>query len=136
MQTKSNVYIYSVIVLFMYIQFNALSVIHPCLSNVQSFFVYDIDMLSCLQVNTLGGEADRLQQTHPQNATQIHLKRDELITNWEQIRTLAAERHARLNDSYRWVNIHLICLWSLQIEILMLSSAYTVLACDLMIFFF
>uniref|UniRef100_A0A672RZ83 Spectrin alpha chain, non-erythrocytic 1 n=1 Tax=Sinocyclocheilus grahami TaxID=75366 RepID=A0A672RZ83_SINGR len=53
------------------------------------------------KVNTLGGEADRLQQTHPQNASQIHLKRDELITNWEQIRTLAAERHARLNDSYR-----------------------------------
>ncbi|KAI2651505.1 Spectrin alpha chain, non-erythrocytic 1 [Labeo rohita] len=52
-------------------------------------------------VNTLGGEADRLQQTHPQNASQIHLKRDELITNWEQIRTLAAERHARLDDSYR-----------------------------------
>uniref|UniRef100_A0A4W5RGL1 Spectrin alpha, non-erythrocytic 1 n=1 Tax=Hucho hucho TaxID=62062 RepID=A0A4W5RGL1_9TELE len=53
------------------------------------------------KVNTLGGEAERLQQTHPQNASQIHLKRDELITNWEQIRTLAAERHARLNDSYR-----------------------------------
>uniref|UniRef100_A0A672M0V2 Spectrin alpha chain, non-erythrocytic 1-like n=1 Tax=Sinocyclocheilus grahami TaxID=75366 RepID=A0A672M0V2_SINGR len=52
------------------------------------------------KVNTLGGEADRLQQTHPQNASQIHLKRDELITNWEQIRTLAAERHTRLNDSY------------------------------------
>ncbi|TSL04208.1 Spectrin alpha chain, non-erythrocytic 1 [Bagarius yarrelli] len=40
-------------------------------------------------------------KTYPQNASQIHLKRDELITNWEQIRTLAAERHARLNDSYR-----------------------------------
>uniref|UniRef100_A0AAR2JQ37 Spectrin alpha chain, non-erythrocytic 1 n=1 Tax=Pygocentrus nattereri TaxID=42514 RepID=A0AAR2JQ37_PYGNA len=53
------------------------------------------------KVNTLGGEAERLQQTHPQNASQIHLKRDELITNWEQIRTLAAERHAHLNDSYR-----------------------------------
>uniref|UniRef100_A0A6Q2YQH6 Spectrin alpha chain, non-erythrocytic 1 n=1 Tax=Esox lucius TaxID=8010 RepID=A0A6Q2YQH6_ESOLU len=53
------------------------------------------------KVNTLGEEAERLQQTHPQNASQIHLKRDELITNWEQIRTLAAERHARLNDSYR-----------------------------------
>uniref|UniRef100_A0A8C9RAW9 Spectrin alpha chain, non-erythrocytic 1 n=1 Tax=Scleropages formosus TaxID=113540 RepID=A0A8C9RAW9_SCLFO len=53
------------------------------------------------KVNTLGTEAERLQQTHPQNASQIHLKRDELITNWEQIRTLAAERHARLNDSYR-----------------------------------
>ncbi|XP_035236243.1 spectrin alpha chain, non-erythrocytic 1 isoform X2 [Anguilla anguilla] len=53
------------------------------------------------KVNTLGSEAERLQQTHPQNASQIHLKRDELITNWEQIRTLAAERHARLNDSYR-----------------------------------
>lgn len=55
-----------------------------------------------VQVNTLGGEAERLQQTHPQNASQIQLKRDELITNWEQIRTLAAERHARLNDSYRY----------------------------------
>uniref|UniRef100_A0A4W5NL36 Spectrin alpha, non-erythrocytic 1 n=1 Tax=Hucho hucho TaxID=62062 RepID=A0A4W5NL36_9TELE len=53
------------------------------------------------KVNTLGGEAERLQQTHPQNASQIHLKRDELITNWDQIRTLAAERHAHLNDSYR-----------------------------------
>lgn len=56
---------------------------------------------ACDQVNTLGGEAERLQQTHPQNASQIQLKRDELITNWEQIRTLAAERHAHLNDSYR-----------------------------------
>uniref|UniRef100_A0A8C2Z1E6 Spectrin alpha chain, non-erythrocytic 1 n=1 Tax=Cyclopterus lumpus TaxID=8103 RepID=A0A8C2Z1E6_CYCLU len=53
------------------------------------------------KVNTLGGDAERLQQTHPQNATQIHLKKDELVTNWEQIRTLAAERHAHLNDSYR-----------------------------------
>uniref|UniRef100_A0A665WJB0 Spectrin alpha chain, non-erythrocytic 1 n=1 Tax=Echeneis naucrates TaxID=173247 RepID=A0A665WJB0_ECHNA len=53
------------------------------------------------KVNTLGGDAERLQQTHPQNASQIHLKKDELITNWEQIRTLAAERHARLNDSYQ-----------------------------------
>ncbi|KAF7653753.1 hypothetical protein LDENG_00078840 [Lucifuga dentata] len=53
------------------------------------------------KVNTLGGDAERLQQTHPQNAAQIHLKKDELITNWEQIRTLAAERHARLNDSYQ-----------------------------------
>ncbi|KAL7376331.1 hypothetical protein ABVT39_005765 [Epinephelus coioides] len=53
------------------------------------------------KVNTLGGDAERLQQTHPQNASQIHLKKDELITNWEQIRTLAAERHSRLNDSYR-----------------------------------
>ncbi|XP_055009555.1 spectrin alpha chain, non-erythrocytic 1 isoform X1 [Boleophthalmus pectinirostris] len=53
------------------------------------------------KVNTLGGDAERLQQTHPQNASQIHLKKDELVTNWEQIRTLAAERHARLDDSYR-----------------------------------
>uniref|UniRef100_A0A3B5KSW7 Spectrin alpha, non-erythrocytic 1 n=1 Tax=Xiphophorus couchianus TaxID=32473 RepID=A0A3B5KSW7_9TELE len=54
------------------------------------------------RVNTLGGDAERLQQTHPQNASQIHLKKDELITNWEQIQTLAAERHARLNDSYQY----------------------------------
>ncbi|XP_024120554.1 spectrin alpha chain, non-erythrocytic 1 isoform X3 [Oryzias melastigma] len=53
------------------------------------------------KVNTLGVEVERLQQTHPQNASQIHLKKDELITNWEQIRTLAAERRTRLNDSYQ-----------------------------------
>ncbi|XP_056289085.1 spectrin alpha chain, non-erythrocytic 1 [Pseudoliparis swirei] len=53
------------------------------------------------KVNTLGGDAERLQQTHPHNAAQIHLKKDELVANWEQIRTLAAERHAHLNDSYR-----------------------------------
>lgn len=53
------------------------------------------------QVNTLGGDAERLRETHPQNASQILLKKDELVTNWEQIRTLAAERHGRLNDSYR-----------------------------------
>lgn len=55
----------------------------------------------CLQVKALCAEADRLQQSHPLSATQIQVKREELITNWEQIRTLAAERHARLNDSYR-----------------------------------
>lgn len=54
-----------------------------------------------IQVDTLGVEVERLQQTHPQNASQIHLKKDELITNWEQIRTLAAERRTRLNDSYQ-----------------------------------
>ncbi|KAL4689789.1 hypothetical protein H8959_012580 [Pygathrix nigripes] len=53
------------------------------------------------RVKALCAEADRLQQSHPLSATQIQVKREELITNWEQIRTLAAERHARLNDSYR-----------------------------------
>uniref|UniRef100_A0A8C0M902 Spectrin alpha chain, non-erythrocytic 1 n=1 Tax=Canis lupus familiaris TaxID=9615 RepID=A0A8C0M902_CANLF len=54
------------------------------------------------QVKALCAEADRLQQSHPLSAAQIQVKREELIANWEQIRTLAAERHARLNDSYRW----------------------------------
>lgn len=54
-------------------------------------------------MKALCAEADRLQQSHPINASQIQVKREELIANWEQIRTLAAERHARLNDSYRWV---------------------------------
>ncbi|XP_035246925.1 spectrin alpha chain, non-erythrocytic 1-like isoform X2 [Anguilla anguilla] len=53
------------------------------------------------KVSTLGVEAERLQKTHPQNANQIEQKRNELIANWEQIRALAAERHTRLNDSYR-----------------------------------
>lgn len=54
-------------------------------------------------MKALCAEADRLQQSHPINASQIQVKREELIANWEQIRTLAAERHARLNDSYRCV---------------------------------
>uniref|UniRef100_A0A0G2K1E7 Spectrin alpha chain, non-erythrocytic 1 n=1 Tax=Rattus norvegicus TaxID=10116 RepID=A0A0G2K1E7_RAT len=53
------------------------------------------------KVKALCAEADRLQQSHPLSANQIQVKREELITNWEQIRTLAAERHARLDDSYR-----------------------------------
>ncbi|XP_066466623.1 spectrin alpha chain, non-erythrocytic 1 isoform X2 [Tiliqua scincoides] len=53
------------------------------------------------KVKALCSEADRLQQSHPPNASQIHVKREELIANWEQIRARAAERHARLNDSYR-----------------------------------
>uniref|UniRef100_A0A8D2LWH6 Spectrin alpha chain, non-erythrocytic 1 n=1 Tax=Varanus komodoensis TaxID=61221 RepID=A0A8D2LWH6_VARKO len=53
------------------------------------------------KVKALCVEADRLQQSHPPNAAQIQVKREELIANWEQIRTRAAERHARLNDSYR-----------------------------------
>ncbi|XP_077478046.1 spectrin alpha chain, non-erythrocytic 1 isoform X5 [Stigmatopora argus] len=53
------------------------------------------------KVNTLGADAEHLQETHPQNASQILLKKDELVTNWERIRSLAAERHARLNDANR-----------------------------------
>ncbi|KAE8583019.1 hypothetical protein XENTR_v10020411 [Xenopus tropicalis] len=53
------------------------------------------------KVKALCAESDRLQQSHPMNAPQIQVKGEELITNWEQIRTLAAERHARLNDSYK-----------------------------------
>ncbi|CAJ0968271.1 unnamed protein product [Ranitomeya imitator] len=53
------------------------------------------------KVKALRSESDRLQQSHPQNAPQIQVKGEELLTNWEQIRTLAAERHTRLNDSYK-----------------------------------
>uniref|UniRef100_A0A8D0CSM6 Spectrin alpha, non-erythrocytic 1 n=1 Tax=Sander lucioperca TaxID=283035 RepID=A0A8D0CSM6_SANLU len=51
----------------------------------------------------------RLQQTHPQNASQIHLKKDELVTNWEQIRTLAAEHSLVyfLSDSKQTINLSL-----------------------------
>ncbi|KAK2499565.1 hypothetical protein MC885_005835 [Smutsia gigantea] len=52
------------------------------------------------KVKALCPEADRLQQSHPLSTTQIQVKQEKLITNWEQIRTLAAERHARLHDSY------------------------------------
>ncbi|XP_056395740.1 spectrin alpha chain, non-erythrocytic 1 isoform X1 [Hyla sarda] len=53
------------------------------------------------KVKALRVESDRLQESHPQNAPQIQVKGEELLTNWEQIRTLAAERHTRLNDSYK-----------------------------------
>ncbi|XP_055516190.1 spectrin alpha chain, non-erythrocytic 1 isoform X2 [Leucoraja erinacea] len=53
------------------------------------------------KVKALTSEADRLQQSHPQNAAQIQVKQEELIQNWERIRTLAAQRHTRLDDSYR-----------------------------------
>ncbi|XP_072287916.1 spectrin alpha chain, non-erythrocytic 1 isoform X3 [Pyxicephalus adspersus] len=53
------------------------------------------------KVKALCAESERLQQSHPQNAPQIQVKGEELLTNWEQIRTLAAERHTRLYDSYK-----------------------------------
>ncbi|XP_063792530.1 spectrin alpha chain, non-erythrocytic 1 isoform X7 [Pseudophryne corroboree] len=53
------------------------------------------------KVKALCTESDRLQESHPQNAPQIQVKGKELLSNWEQIRTLAAERHTRLNDSYK-----------------------------------
>ncbi|KAM8933888.1 spectrin alpha chain, non-erythrocytic 1 isoform 3-T3 [Pelodytes ibericus] len=53
------------------------------------------------KVKALCAESDRLQKSHPMNAAQIQVKGEELITNWEQIRTIAAERHTRLNDSYK-----------------------------------
>ncbi|XP_063288681.1 spectrin alpha chain, non-erythrocytic 1 isoform X6 [Pelobates fuscus] len=53
------------------------------------------------KVKALCTESDRLQQSHPLNAVQIQAKGEELIANWDQIRTIAAERHTRLNDSYK-----------------------------------
>uniref|UniRef100_A0A8C0M7W9 Spectrin alpha chain, non-erythrocytic 1 n=1 Tax=Canis lupus familiaris TaxID=9615 RepID=A0A8C0M7W9_CANLF len=62
-------------------------------------WIKEKEQRSCLhfQVKALCAEADRLQQSHPLSAAQIQVKREELIANWEQIRTLAAERHARFN---------------------------------------
>uniref|UniRef100_A0A8B9TD69 Spectrin alpha chain, non-erythrocytic 1 n=1 Tax=Anas platyrhynchos TaxID=8839 RepID=A0A8B9TD69_ANAPL len=53
------------------------------------------------KVKALCAEADRLQQSHPINASQIQVKREELIANWEQIRTLAAERLQRFLADFR-----------------------------------
>ncbi|XP_077334821.1 spectrin alpha chain, non-erythrocytic 1 isoform X4 [Lithobates pipiens] len=53
------------------------------------------------KVKALRVESERLQESHPQNAPQIQVKGTELITNWEQIRSLAAERHTRLYDAYK-----------------------------------
>ena len=48
----------------------------------------------------LGSEADRLCDTHPEQAEDIRGKQDEIEQNWEKLRVKAAERKQRLDDSY------------------------------------
>ncbi|KAK7505097.1 hypothetical protein BaRGS_00003667 [Batillaria attramentaria] len=52
------------------------------------------------KVNALGQESVRLQGLHKDQADQIHGKQEEMEQNWEQLRSKAADRKSRLDDSY------------------------------------
>lgn len=52
------------------------------------------------KVVTLGREADRLCGIHQDHAPQIQNKHAEIVQNWEDLKTKAAERKRRLDDSY------------------------------------
>jgi len=52
------------------------------------------------KVQTLGQEAARLCEIHPDNADQIKSKHQEIVNNWERLTEKALERKRRLDDSY------------------------------------
>ena len=55
------------------------------------------------KVKSLGSEADRLTETHPDQGDEIRRKQGEIESNWERLRRRAIERRTRLEDSY---NLH------------------------------
>lgn len=58
--------------------------------------------LAALQdkVLTLGLEAERLCQIHPDHAGQIQQKHEEIVNNWEMLVDKAKDRKSKLDDSY------------------------------------
>lgn len=52
------------------------------------------------KVKALGAEADRLTDTHPDQADEIRKKQSEIEQGWEKLKTKSAERRANLEDSY------------------------------------
>uniref|UniRef100_A0A0K2TMK4 Spectrin alpha chain n=1 Tax=Lepeophtheirus salmonis TaxID=72036 RepID=A0A0K2TMK4_LEPSM len=52
------------------------------------------------KVLTLGQEADRLCQIHPEHAEQIKAKHQEISKNWEQLLDKAKDRRQKLDESY------------------------------------
>jgi spectrin alpha len=64
----------------------------------------DRDLLALEEkVRTLGTEADRLAEIHGDGADEIRKKQEEIESHWAQLRDKAADRKARLDDSY---NLH------------------------------
>lgn len=53
-----------------------------------------------IQVKCLSSEADKLTETHSDQADDIRNKQREIESNWEHLKTKAEERKARLDDSY------------------------------------
>jgi spectrin alpha len=58
--------------------------------------------LAALQdkVSTLGQEAERLCQIHPDHGQQIQQKHEEIVSNWEMLVEKAKDRKTKLDDSY------------------------------------
>ncbi|XP_019288872.2 spectrin alpha chain, erythrocytic 1 isoform X2 [Panthera pardus] len=52
------------------------------------------------KVKELSAKADRLMLSHPSDASQIQQMKEELVSNWEHIRALAASRYEKLQASY------------------------------------
>ncbi|XP_071155968.1 spectrin alpha chain-like isoform X8 [Mytilus edulis] len=52
------------------------------------------------KIQTIGKEADRLMDTHKDQAEQISSKQTEIADNWEKLKNKGADRKTRLDDSY------------------------------------
>ncbi|XP_045310794.1 spectrin alpha chain, erythrocytic 1 isoform X1 [Leopardus geoffroyi] len=52
------------------------------------------------KVKELSAKADKLMLSHPSDASQIQQMKEELVSNWEHIRALAASRYEKLQASY------------------------------------
>ena len=55
------------------------------------------------KVKTLANEAERLKETHPDQAEDIEKKQADIENNWRMLKSKSEERRARLDDSY---NLH------------------------------
>lgn len=52
------------------------------------------------KISTLSKEAERLMDSHKDQAEQISTKQTEIADNWEKLKNKGADRKARLDDSY------------------------------------
>uniref|UniRef100_A0A8D1EGL8 Spectrin alpha chain, erythrocytic 1 n=1 Tax=Sus scrofa TaxID=9823 RepID=A0A8D1EGL8_PIG len=52
------------------------------------------------KVKELCAKADKLKLSHPSDADQIQQMKEDLVSNWEHIRTLATRRYEKLQASY------------------------------------
>ena len=48
----------------------------------------------------LGTEAQRLNDTHPDQGAEINTKCDEIVQNWDTLKGKAGQRKVRLDDAY------------------------------------
>lgn len=62
------------------------------------------------KVKELCAKADKLKLSHPSDADQIQQMKEDLVSNWEHIRTLATRRYEKLQASYWWEILLLYCI--------------------------